>query len=130
MGSRVVVAARAGDEGKLYGSIGAGDVVEAVKKFTGVGLDREVIVLPEPVREIGLHEASFDQLFVVVTGEGWASDGANTRFTLAPQTGVFIRKGESHAKGSESGLTALIVQGEKLVLDALTEDHRAERRRV
>jgi large subunit ribosomal protein L9 len=56
MGSRVVVAARASDEGKLYGSIGTADVVEAVKKFTGVDLDRSVVVLPEPVREIGLHE--------------------------------------------------------------------------
>ena len=35
-GTRVVVAARAGDEGKLFGSIGSGDVAEAITKFTGV----------------------------------------------------------------------------------------------
>ena len=34
-GTRVVVAARAGDEGKLFGSIGDGDIAAAITKFTG-----------------------------------------------------------------------------------------------
>ena len=56
VGTRVVVAAQAGDEGKLYGSIGVPDVVEGILKFTGVEIDRKNIVLAEPIREIGLHE--------------------------------------------------------------------------
>ena len=56
VGSRVVIAARAGDEGQLYGSVGLGDVVEGIKRFTGVELDRDQVHLPEPVRSIGLHE--------------------------------------------------------------------------
>ena len=58
VGTRVVVAARAGDEGKLFGSIGAGDVAEAIKKFTGVEVDRRIILVPEPIKEIGLHEVT------------------------------------------------------------------------
>lgn len=56
VGTRVVLAAQAGDEGKLYGSIGISDVVEGVHKFTGVELDAKTIGLPAPIREIGLHE--------------------------------------------------------------------------
>jgi len=56
VGSRVVIAARAGDEGQLYGSVGLTDVVEGIKRFTGVELDREQVHIPDPVRSIGLHE--------------------------------------------------------------------------
>jgi len=58
VGSRVVVAARAGDEGKLFGSVGVGDVIEAIKKFTGVEIERDIVVLTAPIKEIGLHEVS------------------------------------------------------------------------
>ena len=39
-GTRVVVAARAGDAGNLFGSIGASDIAEAIVKFTGVDIDK------------------------------------------------------------------------------------------
>ena len=58
VGSRVVVAARAGDEGKLFGSVGAGDVTEAIKKFTGVDVAPDIISLETPIKDIGLHEVS------------------------------------------------------------------------
>jgi len=57
-GTRIVVAARSGDEGRLFGSIGDGDVVEAIKKFTGVDVDRKIVSISEPIKEIGLHEIS------------------------------------------------------------------------
>lgn len=56
VGTRVVLAAQAGDEGKLYGSIGVSDVIEGIKKFTGVELDRKAVEIPEPIKAIGLHE--------------------------------------------------------------------------
>jgi len=56
VGTRVVLAAQAGDEGQLYGSIGVADVVEGIRKFTGVEVDRKTVVLIQPIRAIGLHE--------------------------------------------------------------------------
>lgn len=56
VGTRVVLAAQAGDEGKLYGSVGVADVVEGIRKFTGVEVDRKAVMLENPIREIGLHE--------------------------------------------------------------------------
>jgi len=58
VGSRVVIAAQAGDEGRLFGSIGVADVVEGVEKFTGIALDRKTVRLAEPIKSIGLHEAT------------------------------------------------------------------------
>lgn len=59
-GTRIVVAARSGDEGRLFGSIGDGDVVEAIKKFTGVDVERKIVSIPEPIKEIGLHEVALN----------------------------------------------------------------------
>ncbi|MGH8952940.1 MAG: 50S ribosomal protein L9 [Acidimicrobiia bacterium] len=56
VGSRVVIAAQAGDEGQLYGSIAVGDVVEGVRRFTGFDLDRDKVEIPKPIKAIGLHE--------------------------------------------------------------------------
>lgn len=58
VGSKVVIAARAGDEGKLFGSVGTHDIAEAVKKFSGVELPSAIIEIPVPIREIGLHEVT------------------------------------------------------------------------
>lgn len=56
VGSRVVIAAQAGDEGQLYGSVGVPDVVEGIKRFTGIELTRDQIELEQPIKAIGLHE--------------------------------------------------------------------------
>jgi large subunit ribosomal protein L9 len=56
VGSRVVIAAQAGDEGQLYGSITSSDVVEGVKRFTGIELDRSTLEIAKPIKAIGLHE--------------------------------------------------------------------------
>lgn len=57
-GTRIVIAAQATDEGQLFGSIGATDVIEAVEKITGVKLERNAVHVPAPVKHIGLHEVT------------------------------------------------------------------------
>ncbi len=56
VGSRIVLAAQAGDEGQLYGSVGTADIVEGIKRFTGVELKTEQVELAAPIKAIGLHE--------------------------------------------------------------------------
>ncbi|HEX5586128.1 MAG TPA: 50S ribosomal protein L9 [Acidimicrobiia bacterium] len=51
--SPVQVKARAGDGGKLFGSITSADIVAAVQAATGVELDRRKVSLSEPIRELG-----------------------------------------------------------------------------
>jgi large subunit ribosomal protein L9 len=52
----VHITARAGSEGKLFGSVTSSDVVEAVASQTGVDLDRRKLQLDEPIRSLGTHE--------------------------------------------------------------------------
>lgn len=50
------VNARAGTEGRLFGSVTAADVAEAVQAQTGVDLDRRKIHMDEPIKSLGSHE--------------------------------------------------------------------------
>ncbi|MFD2629967.1 cupin domain-containing protein [Oceanobacillus kapialis] len=63
---------------------------------------------------VGYHEAPVQQLFVVVQGEGWVEGEDGKRVMLKGGEGVFWRKGEGHISGSETGLTALVVQSANL----------------
>lgn len=56
VGSRVVLAAQAGDEGQLYGSVAVADIVEGIQRFTGIELDRSHVHIDKPIKAIGLHE--------------------------------------------------------------------------
>ena len=58
VGTRVVLAAQSGDEGRLYGSVTASDVIEGIRKFTGIELERGNLEITTPIREIGLHEVN------------------------------------------------------------------------
>jgi large subunit ribosomal protein L9 len=52
------VSARAGAEGKLFGSITLADVADAVKAQTGLELDRRKLHLTDPIREVGTHRVT------------------------------------------------------------------------
>lgn len=51
----VRVPARAGEEGKLFGSVTASDIADAVTAQTGVDIDKRVLHLPEPLKSLGSH---------------------------------------------------------------------------
>jgi large subunit ribosomal protein L9 len=50
------IPAKAGVEGKLFGSVTAGEVVSAVATQTGVELDRRKLHLDEPIKTLGTHQ--------------------------------------------------------------------------
>jgi len=47
---------KAGAEGRLFGSVTAADVVDAVHTQAGVELDRRRLHLTEPIKSLGTHE--------------------------------------------------------------------------
>lgn len=51
----VTLTARAGSEGKLFGSVTAADIAAAVEAQTGVEIDRRKLDLAEPVKTLGTH---------------------------------------------------------------------------
>lgn len=51
----ITLTARAGAEGKLFGSITAHDVADAVQAQTGIELDRRTLVIDEAIKTVGTH---------------------------------------------------------------------------
>ena len=54
--SKVTIAARAGEEGRLFGSVTAADVAGAIAAQTGIDVDRKDVHLDEPIRSLGTHD--------------------------------------------------------------------------
>jgi len=50
--------AKAGEKGRLYGSITMADVAEALEREVGEKLDRRKHILSEPLRQVGEHVVS------------------------------------------------------------------------
>ena len=57
-GQRLEFTVRAGEGGRLYGSITGGDIAEALTKVVGEEVDRRKVVLEEPIRQLGEHAVS------------------------------------------------------------------------
>jgi len=52
----IKISARAGTEGRLFGSITAQDIVDAVSSQAGVELDRRKLHMDEPIKSVGTHQ--------------------------------------------------------------------------
>jgi large subunit ribosomal protein L9 len=55
-GTNVIVKARAGEGGKLFGSITSADVADAMSAQAGAEIDRRTVQLSEPLKELGTVE--------------------------------------------------------------------------
>jgi len=51
--SPIVVTAKAGEGGKLFGSITSSDIADAIAQQAGAEVDRRSIQLAEPIKELG-----------------------------------------------------------------------------
>jgi large subunit ribosomal protein L9 len=51
----ITITAKAGVEGKLFGSVTANDVATAVTEQTGIELDRKRLQMHEPIKTLGTH---------------------------------------------------------------------------
>lgn len=54
----ITVGAKAGSEGRLFGSVTTADLVAAVEAQTGEVLDRRRVHLEEPIKTLGAHEVA------------------------------------------------------------------------
>ena len=52
----VTLTIRAGEGGKLFGSVSAKEIAEAAKAQLGIELDRKKMVLAEPIKALGTYE--------------------------------------------------------------------------
>ncbi len=77
-GVEITIKAKSGGGGRLFGSVTAKDVADAVQKSTKIELDRRRIELPEGLKQLGRyevpvkfqHQISATIIVNVVEGEG------------------------------------------------------------
>jgi large subunit ribosomal protein L9 len=69
--------ARVGEHGRLFGSITAQEIADALSRAVGEEVDRRKVALDEPIRSIGEHKVTVrlvgrlvPTVTVIVTGEG------------------------------------------------------------
>jgi len=73
----IVITVRAGEQGRLYGSVTAADIAEEASKLAGQEVDRHLLALEEPIKEVGIYEIPLRlthnveaTVMVEVVGEG------------------------------------------------------------
>lgn len=52
----LLVKVKTGEDGKMFGSVTSGTIVDELKNQFDIALDRKKIHLPEPIKSIGEHE--------------------------------------------------------------------------
>ncbi len=70
----VVLQVKCGEKGRLYGSVTAAEVVEALEKQHGIKADKRKIDIGDPIREVGIREISV-----------WLYSGITTKMKLDVQ---------------------------------------------
>lgn len=55
----MVIAARASEEGRLFGSVGVSEIVATIA-HAGIEIDRKVVQLDEPIKEVGDHSVTLE----------------------------------------------------------------------
>lgn len=58
MQSTFTIAAKVGKEGRLFGSVSAAEIADAVLSQAGITIDRKQIVISEPLRKVGEHSVT------------------------------------------------------------------------
>lgn len=55
-GLKVILKVKAGEKGKLFGSITGKDIAEGLEKQHGIKIDKKKIILDEPIKNIGVYK--------------------------------------------------------------------------
>ena len=67
-----------------------------------------------PGGTLGFHPAVGVQIFIVTQGKGWVMNENQDRFPIRAGQVVIWQSGEFHASGSDEGMTAVVMEGEKI----------------
>lgn len=76
-GTTLKIVAKAGESGRLFGSVTAQNLIDAIKSQLEIAVEKRIVEMPEEVKELGSYEAAIKfhpeviakARFEVVTGE-------------------------------------------------------------
>jgi quercetin dioxygenase-like cupin family protein len=67
-----------------------------------------------PTGLVASHEATANQLFVVVQGNGWVRAGDGPETPIVAGQAAFWQGGEWHESGSSNGMLVIVLEGESV----------------
>jgi large subunit ribosomal protein L9 len=76
-GGAIQLSARAGEEGKLFGSVTPDQIAEAIRIQADVAIEKKDVHVEEPIRSLGTHEVKvhlFHEVDPVITVEVTAAE--------------------------------------------------------
>jgi quercetin dioxygenase-like cupin family protein len=73
-----------------------------------------VVIEIGPGGVVARHPAVVAQLFTVVRGSGWVSGADGLRKVISAGEAVLWEPGEEHESGSDDGMTALVVEADRI----------------
>lgn len=111
-GKAIAIEVRVGEQGKLFGSVTARDVAQALQEATKIELEHRQVDLREPIRELGSHEVTVKltrnvqaRVTVDVRALGGAAEAEVSGEVLAekPTSEKSAEAEEATGEGAESG---------------------------
>lgn len=99
---------RAGETGKLYGSVTSGDIAQEIEAKTGIALDKRKVALPEPIRNLGEQEVTIKLMIDVAT---------TIKVETLPSGGILERERLTQAEEVQLEAEALGVEVEELEME-------------
>jgi quercetin dioxygenase-like cupin family protein len=69
-----------------------------------------------PGGRVGYHPAATYQLFAIVEGEGWVRGETGDSVPVRTGQAAFWEPGERHAAGTDTGMVAMVVEGDVLAV--------------
>jgi quercetin dioxygenase-like cupin family protein len=73
-----------------------------------------VVMHIAPGGVVGYHQATHNQLFLVVAGLGWVRGEAPEHTPITAGQGAFWSAGEWHESGSDTGMMVVVLEGPEL----------------
>jgi len=103
----IIITARVGEQGRLYGSVTSADIAEEVSKLIGQEFDRRLVGMEEPIKELGTYEIPLHlslnvvgAVTVEVVGEAVAAEEQEEGEKKKKKKATRTRK-KAEAKGEE-----------------------------
>jgi large subunit ribosomal protein L9 len=108
VGVKLLFERRAGETGKLYGSVTSGDIAAGILAKTGIELDKRRVALPEPIRNLGEQDVIIKLMIEVSTA---------IKVEVLPLGGILERQRQTEKAAAEAA-KAEAVQAEAAKAEA------------
>src|SRR3989337_1455165 len=105
-GRSVTIEVRVGEQGKLFGSVTARDIAEALQGATSIEMDHKQVDLRHPIRDLGVHEVVVKltrNVHVPVTVNVEPLGGMAEGAAAEAETGAEEAPAEEEAAAEEAG---------------------------